>query len=473
LEDDPFPASGRGHHADADEPAWGDETAYLEHGSDGGDLDVDDPDADPEIDDDDDRLHAEGEGYSAPAAASPTILRFEDDEAHDDGREAWSSFAERGPRWRTGGADFDEGDEEAVAALGSADTRVGTLDPDRAEESDLYRFADEGDAKPQKPRTPRAAAPREGARTSGRAGGRRPPQRSSGGPGGPGGSSGAPRPGQRPASSQRSATLAMRVGTGVLLIGIFLGTLAVLKEKGGVALVAIVAALAVLEFYTSLRQRGFQPAVLPGAVATLLMPIAAYSEGPSGIVLTVLLATIATLLWYLFGVVRDRPAVNMAVTLLGVLYIGVLASTAGLFLHNDHGVEILAGAVIGTIVYDMVGFFVGANLGSRALAPDISPNKTVEGLVGGMIAAVIASIVLGKFLDPWSASTGATLVLGVAIAVMAPLGDLTESMIKRDLGIKDMGTLLPGHGGVLDRVDAILFTVPAVYCIARWKGWAP
>lgn len=265
----------------------------------------------------------------------------------------------------------------------------------------------------------------------------------------------------------------MRVGTGVLLIGIFLGTLALLKEKGGVALVAIVAVLGVLEFYTSLRQRGFQPAVLPGAVATLLMPIAAYSEGPSGIVLSVLLATIATLLWYLFGVVRDRPAVNMAVTLLGVLYVGVLASTAGLFLHNDHGVEILSGAVVGTIVYDMVGFFVGANLGSRPLAPDISPNKTIEGLIGGMVAAVIASIVLGKFLDPWSASTGATLVLGVAIAVMAPLGDLTESMIKRDLGIKDMGTLLPGHGGVLDRVDALLFTVPAVYCIARWKGWAP
>ena len=445
-------------------PAWGDDSGFAAD-------DVDDPDGeglrsigaaghgDPEAD-----------AYNAPAASAPPILRFEDDEAHDDGREAWSSFAERGPRWRTGGADFDENDEDAVASLGSADTRVGTLDPDRGDESDLYRFADDAD-ETRKPR-----APREGARTSGRAGAKRPPQRSSGGPGSSGSGSGnGPRQGQRPVPAKRSATLAMRFGTGILLIGIFIGTLALLKEKGGVALVSLVAVLSVFEFYTSLRQRGFQPAVLPGAVAVLLLPVAAYAEGSVGIVITLLLTTLATLLWYLFGVVRDRPAVNMAVTLLGVLYVGVLAGTAGLFLAapNGWGVGILAGAVVGTIIYDMVGFFVGANLGSRPLAPDISPNKTLEGLLGGMVAAVITSVVLGKMLGPWSdQSTPTLIVLGLVIAVMAPLGDLTESMIKRDLGIKDMGTLLPGHGGVLDRVDALLFTVPAVYCIARWKGWA-
>ena len=399
----------------------------------------------------------DNEGYAPPSAAPP-VLRFEDDEAHDDGRDQWSTFTNKGPRWRSGGDDFDDADDEAVASLGSADTRVGTLDPDRGEESDLYAFADGEDS----PSAPNVGRPKDGTRTSGRAGARRPAERSG---------VANPRPPLRQPSS-RSASLGMRVATGALLIAVFIGVVAIFKEKGGVALVSLVAVVGVWEFFASLRQRGFQPAVLPGAIATFLLPIAAYSKGPAGIVITILLATLATLLWYLFGVVRDRPAVNMAVTVLGVLYVGFLAGTAGLFLANQDGVRILLGAVVGTVVYDMVGYFVGANIGRRPLAPEISPNKTVEGLLGGVIAAFMACVILGHFMSPWSASTSTAVVLGLAVAIMAPLGDLTESMIKRDLGIKDMGSLLPGHGGVLDRVDAMLFTVPAVYCIARWKGWA-
>jgi len=444
LEGEPFPRSVQGRPGDEEEVAdvWGGDSDYPV-GPDGFEND---------------HRGADIDSYSAPSAAA-AVLRFEDDESHDDGRETWSSFAKKGPRWRTGGEDFDEDDDRAVAALGSPDTRVGTLAPDRADQSDLHGFSD-GE---REHLSPRGTAKELGPRVSGRAGARRPAERSG---------AGSPRPPLRPSSARKSVSLGMRVGTGALLLAVFVGTLALFKTKGGVALVALVAVLGVFEFYTSLRQRGFQPAVLPGALATLLLPIAAYSHGTVGVVITVLLTTLATLLWYLFGVVRDRPAVNMAVTLLGVLYVGVLAGTAGLFLANKHGVGILVGAVIGTVVYDMVGFFVGANLGRRPLAPDISPNKTVEGLIGGVLAAFAASVILGNVLTPWSDSTSATLVLGLAIAVMAPLGDLTESMIKRDLGIKDMGSLLPGHGGVLDRVDALLFTVPAVYCIARWQGWA-
>ena len=433
VDDQMDPADGA--YADAG-TIWGDEPTYEAEGAQG-------------------RI-PNAEGYSAPAAASPPILRFEDDEAHDDGRDSWSTFTNKGPRWRSGGDDFDDEDEAAVASLGSPQTRVGTLDPDRGEESDLYAFArDDGEGAERAP---------EGPRKSGRAGGRRPAERSSGG---------APRPPLRKPGARRAASLGMRVATGALLMAVFFGVLAVFKEKGGVALVALVAVLGVFEFYTSLRQRGFQPAVLPGAVTTLLLPIAAYSEGSVGIVITLLLSTLTTLVWYLVGVVRDRPAVNMAVTLLGVLYVGLLAGTAGLFLASPHGVGILIVTVVGTVIYDMVGFFVGANLGRRPLAPDISPNKTIEGLLGGCFAAVIGCVVLGKNIMPWSdESTGVLVILGIVLAVMAPLGDLTESMIKRDLGIKDMGSILPGHGGVLDRVDAMLFAVPAVYCIARWQGWA-
>jgi phosphatidate cytidylyltransferase len=246
-----------------------------------------------------------------------------------------------------------------------------------------------------------------------------------------------------------------------------------LKQGGGVALVAAALGVAVFEFFTALRQRGFQPAILPGAFAAMLLPVVAYKRGADGMLIVLGLVTLTTLLWYLAGVVRDRPAVNIAVTLSGVLYIGLLGGTAGLILSlKNNALGVLLGAVLCTVAYDVVGFFVGANLGQRPLAPDISPNKTWEGLIGGVIAAVAMAFLLSKVFDvaPWQ-TTSSAIALGLIVAVMAPLGDLTESMLKRDLGLKDMGTLLPGHGGVLDRIDAMLFTVPAIWFLARWKNW--
>jgi phosphatidate cytidylyltransferase len=464
IEGDPFDGSGI-YVANEEDPdaLWGDEpevaagvadasvaeASVAERGS-----------AGPGREADGSRPTESADGYVAPAAAVPPVLRFEDDEAHDDGRDSWSTFANKGPRWRSGGDDFDEADEQAVASLSSAETRVGALDPDRGEASDLYSFADGEEGTDTRPP---ATRPKEGARVSARAGGRRPVERSG---------AGSPRPPLRQPKASGPSSLGIRVITGVVLAAVFCGTLKLFGTKGAVAWVALVAVLGVFEFYTSLRQRGFQPAVLLGAAAAVLMPVAAYSEGSVGIVITLMMATLATLLWYLFGVVRDRPAVNMAVTLLGVLYVGLLPSTAGLFLADKHGLGIFLGAIVGTVFYDMGGLFVGSNIGRRPLAPDISPNKTLEGLLGGCAAAFVASVVFGHSFHPWSTSTDSTIVLALVVAVMAPLGDLTESMIKRDLGIKDMGSLLPGHGGVMDRVDAMMFTVPAVYCIARWKGWA-
>jgi phosphatidate cytidylyltransferase len=106
-------------------------------------------------------------------------------------------------------------------------------------------------------------------------------------------------------------------------------------------------------------------------------------------------------------------------------------------------------------------------MGRTPLMPRISPNKTVEGLLGGMAAAFIVSILVSNTVSGWD--QGGLLdgiLLGLVIAVMAPLGDLVESMIKRDLGVKDLGTMLPGHGGIADRFDALLFVLPAAYYVA-------
>ena len=147
---------------------------------------------------------------------------------------------------------------------------------------------------------------------------------------------------------------------------------------------------------------------------------------------------------------------NVGATLLGICWIGLFGSFAGLLLSaHPYGISLLTAAVVPTIGYDVGALFVGKSAGSRPLSP-ASPNKTVEGLLGGMALALIAGIVLSEGLK-----------IGLVVALVAPLGDLGESLLKRDLGIKDMGTLLPGHGGLLDRFDALLFVLPAIWYLAR------
>ena len=137
-------------------------------------------------------------------------------------------------------------------------------------------------------------------------------------------------------------------------------------------------------------------------------------------------------------------------------------------LRQPHGVETLVIAVAGTVAYDVGGLFVGSAAGKTQMAGWISPNKTVEGLVGGMIAAILAVVLLHYAgMQPWDQELTKAIWLGVTIAIAAPIGDFAESMLKRNLGIKDFGTLLPGHGGALDRIDAMLFVAPAVYYLTQ------
>jgi phosphatidate cytidylyltransferase len=166
-------------------------------------------------------------------------------------------------------------------------------------------------------------------------------------------------------------------------------------------------------------------------------------------------------------VVHARPTVNVAATTMAFLWTGVLGSYAALLLSIDKqghtGVAFLFGAVIATVANDVGAYFFGSRLGSKPFAPDISPNKTIEGLIGGTLSSIIVCVVvLGVIgMSPWDG--GKAFWLAIVVSIAAPLGDLAESMIKRDLGLKDMGTLLPGHGGVLDRFDAMLFVLPATY----------
>ena len=392
-------------------------------------------------------------GDAPPPAAAPA--------AGDDELSAWSALS-TGPRWRDQPADWDEADFSDTV-LDDREARLGALrdQPDVDDESELFAF-DEAPA-------PAAPAPAVAARGRGTATQVRPPARRArptppGAP--PGGPMGGTGPGGGgPGGGGGGTDMSTRVVTGVIAAGVLLAATAI----GSTALVLLVLAavtMAGAEMFQALRTRGYQPATLLGLVGCGSMVLAAYNYGLPAFPLVLTLMVIFSFLWYLAGVVHAKPTMNIAVTLFAFVYVGFLGSFASLFLAvpGERGVGLLLGAVICTAAHDIGAYLVGKYWGKTPLAPELSPNKTFEGLVGGVLASVFIALVVVSRIGPWDA--GKAFWLGVVVAIAAPLGDLCESMIKRDLGVKDMGKLLPGHGGVLDRIDALLFVIPATYYLA-------
>jgi len=162
---------------------------------------------------------------------------------------------------------------------------------------------------------------------------------------------------------------------------------------------------------------------------------------------------------------RTRVTVSIAVTMLGIYWIGIPLAHAVLLRElPDHGGALLINVLVGTFASDTGAYAVGRTMGSRRLAPSLSPNKTVEGLIGGILIGTLGVWCAGLYQD-WFSGVDA-LILGLAVAIAAPIGDLFESMLKRDLDTKDTGTLFGPHGGLLDRLDGVLFAVVAGYYVS-------
>jgi phosphatidate cytidylyltransferase len=257
-----------------------------------------------------------------------------------------------------------------------------------------------------------------------------------------------------------------------ILTGVTLGALVVgllyLGAEAFFGLAVIVVMLAQAEFYRAARAAGHNPAAALGLVggAVLLFGVFLQGEAAAGIVLSATL--VGCFLWY-FSPQKQRSVVtNVAITILGVAYIPLLGSFVGLLAVRPDGRGVTIVAIGAAAVYDIFAYAGGSKLGRHKMAPWISPHKSWEGAAIATIATVAVLAFAAPRLGPWSIMQAA--LLGVAISLAAPLGDLVESAIKRDLGIKDMGTLLPGHGGALDRIDAILFTAPVVYLSLRLFG---
>lgn len=206
--------------------------------------------------------------------------------------------------------------------------------------------------------------------------------------------------------------------------------------------------------------------IQPAAYIALPAMIAAAYFGTAFNVL--LMATASFPLLFVFGArrrPRDGIVVSMGATVLGAVWIGLPLVHAVLLRDlPDHGAALLVDVLVGTFATDTGAYATGRMFGSHRIAPDLSPNKTIEGLVGGFLIGTMAFWFAGLYQD-WLSGVDA-LIMGAAVAAVGPLGDLFASMVKRDLGTKDTGKLFGPHGGLLDRLDAVLFTIVVGYYLS-------
>jgi phosphatidate cytidylyltransferase len=256
------------------------------------------------------------------------------------------------------------------------------------------------------------------------------------------------------------------------------------------ALLAVASAIAAWEFYRIARTAGHAPLSDLGCALAGLFPLAVHARYLGYI--QPRLAYLAVVLILVFSVaiwargVAGKPLGAVAVTVLGVLYTGGLLSFGYALRYHDYavggvrlgGVPISAGGVLLglpvllTWATDTGAYAVGRTVGGRKLIPSVSPAKTVSGAIGGLIASVLVTwlyvhLVLRPTAQLALAATG-IVVFGVTISVAAQLGDIFESLLKREAGVKDSSTLLPGHGGVLDRLDSLFFVLPVAHLMLGW-----
>ncbi|MGQ5639329.1 MULTISPECIES: phosphatidate cytidylyltransferase [unclassified Streptomyces] len=269
----------------------------------------------------------------------------------------------------------------------------------------------------------------------------------------------APAPQKKSAGRDLSAAIGVGIGLGVVIVASLFVYKAVFV---GVIAVAVVVGL--WELTSRLRERKeIKAPLVPLAVGGAAMVVAGYVSGAEGAWVAMALTALATLVWRMTeppeGYLKDVTAGVFA-----AFYVPFLATFVAMMLTADDGPWRVLTFLLLTVVSDTGAYAVGWRFGRRKLAPRISPGKTREGLVGAVTFAMVAGALCMQFLIHHG-SWWQGLLLGLAVAASATLGDLGESMIKRDLGIKDMGTLLPGHGGIMDRLDSLLPTAPVVWLL--------
>ncbi len=266
---------------------------------------------------------------------------------------------------------------------------------------------------------------------------------------------------ERPAGGRAGRNLGAAIAVGLSLAAVIVASLLVWRPAF-VGVVTAAVLVGVVELTRALGAGRFRAPLIPLLVGSLAMEGLAWSRGATGLVVGFLLTVLAVVLWRL----ADGPASYLRDASSGVLvamYVPLLAGFAVLLTVPDDGVGRVLAFIATVVASDVGGYAAGVLFGKHPMAPSISPKKSWEGFAGSVTACMIVSTpILALALDaPWWAG----LVYGPAIALSATIGDLGESLIKRDLGIKDMGNLLPGHGGRMDRLDSLLPSAALAYLL--------
>lgn len=260
--------------------------------------------------------------------------------------------------------------------------------------------------------------------------------------------------------------LFVRAATAALYAGVVLGSLWLGPLATGVVF-GVMSGIAAAEFYAMERREARLPNEFFGVAAAAAMPLAAAVWGLPGLSATVTALIAASLVWHT-AFLRVRTA-DTAVTVFGSVYTGFLLGYLVLVRALDNGLVLALALVLSVWVSDVFAYFFGSLLGRHRLAPKISPKKSVEGFLAGAAGAV------GVWaLVPLCPASGlgwpVAIATGIAVALASTIGDLAESRMKREAGVKDSGASLPGHGGFLDRLDSLILVCLVAYWVLHWGG---
>jgi len=290
-----------------------------------------------------------------------------------------------------------------------------------------------------------------------------------------------PEPAAKTSRAGRNLPAAIAVGVGLLTL---LGVALAFRPEPFVALVVVAVCLGLVELVQAMRHADIelpQPLLLVGGFA---LPLAAYFAGAAGLLTAFVIMVLLITGWQALnsaGGYQRAGINNFTTSIFALVYVAFLASFVVLLLSQYRGNWRVALLILLAVANDTGGYIAGVLFGKHPMAPTVSPKKSWEGFIGSIILTTLVGIIGARLalavpflpqpgFSPLAAALPLGLLLGIACAIAATLGDLGESLIKRDIGLKDMGNLLPGHGGVLDRLDSVLIVAPAVYLILSLAG---